>query len=108
DRLLVTLDARRSQLARLLDAELPGITWHPPQAGYLGWLDCTVLGDGAVPQQFFLDKARVALEPGPRFGAPGTGYVRLNFATSSTILGDAVIAMAGAVNGAGAPGNHAP
>jgi cystathionine beta-lyase len=108
DRLLATLDARRGQLAGLLDTELPGITWHPPQAGYLAWLDCTVLGDGAVPQRLFLDKARVALEPGPRFGAPGSGYVRLNFATSPTILGDAVIAMAGAVSGDVAAGNHSP
>jgi cystathionine beta-lyase len=92
--LLRTLDARRAQLAMLLDTALPTITWSPPHATYLAWLDCTALGDGDVPRNIFLDRGRVAMEPGPRFGTPGAGFVRLNFATSGQILSDAVDAMA--------------
>jgi cystathionine beta-lyase len=94
DCLLSTLEARRSQLGALLLAELPEIDWRPPAATYLAWLDCRFLGTGDRPRNLFLERGRVALEPGPRFGKPGAGYVRMNFATSSEILVSAVTAMA--------------
>jgi cystathionine beta-lyase len=94
--LLTTLDARRSQLADLLRTHLPAIRWTPPQATYLSWLDCSHLGPDDEPRDLFLDKARVALEPGTRFGAAGAGHVRLNFATSPEILTEAVTRMAAA------------
>jgi cysteine-S-conjugate beta-lyase len=37
-----------------------------------------------------LDRGRVALEPGPRFGTPGNGFVRLNFGTSEAVLAMAI------------------
>jgi cysteine-S-conjugate beta-lyase len=96
DLLLRTLDARRTQLGMLLHTALPEITWSPPQATYLAWLDCTALGEADVPRDVFLDEGRVALEPGLRFGKSGGGFVRLNFATSGAILAAAVDAMANA------------
>lgn len=97
DRLLVTLDRRRAQLTDLLATRLPPIAWTPPQATYLAWLDCRSLGDADVAQRRFLERGRVALEPGPRFGNPGNGFARLNFATSSDVLADAVERMASAL-----------
>lgn len=97
DQLLATLDARRTQLGALLTERLPTLGWQPPQATYLAWLDATALGAGNVPRDLFLERARVALEPGPRFGAPGSGHLRLNFATSPQILDQAVTAMASAL-----------
>ena len=44
-----------------------------------------------------LDRGRVALEPGPRYGAIGSGYARLNFATSEAILDEALARMATAL-----------
>ena len=87
---------RRTQLGILLHTALPEITWSPPQATYLPWLDCTALGGADVPHDVFLDEGRVALEPGLRFGKSGGGFVRLNFATSGAILAAAVDAMANA------------
>ncbi|HEY6593254.1 MAG TPA: aminotransferase class I/II-fold pyridoxal phosphate-dependent enzyme [Asanoa sp.] len=92
-RLLATLDDRRALLDGWLRDRLPTLSWHPPEATYLGWLDCSALGPGDVPRDHFLDKARVALEPGPRFGAPGDGFVRLNYATSAEILDEATARM---------------
>lgn len=97
EHLLLTLDARRAQLGTLLASRLPGVRWHPPEATYLAWLDCTEFGAGDEPQRRFLTQARVALEPGTHFGALGSGHVRLNFATSPQILDRAVTALAGAV-----------
>ncbi|GID94703.1 MalY/PatB family protein [Amorphoplanes digitatis] len=90
------LDERRAQLGRLLSTRLPGVRWRAPEATYLAWLDCRALGRDDEPQELFLAKGRVAVEPGTRFGAAGAGYVRLNFATSSGILDEATARMAGA------------
>ena len=73
------------------------ITWQPPEATYLAWLDCTALGKGDAPRELFLEKGLVGLEPGLRFGREGGGHVRLNFATSADILDQAVARMAAAV-----------
>jgi cysteine-S-conjugate beta-lyase len=97
DDLLITLDQRRAQLGALLAARLPMISWHPPEATFLAWLDCSAIGPDDTARALFLDRGRVALEPGLRFGAVGSGHTRLNFATSETILDEAVTRMARAL-----------
>ncbi|HEY2522556.1 MAG TPA: aminotransferase class I/II-fold pyridoxal phosphate-dependent enzyme [Streptosporangiaceae bacterium] len=94
EQLLVTLDQRRAQLAGLLGERLPTVTWHPPEATFLAWLDCSAIGPDDTARTLFLDRGRVALEPGLRYGAIGSGYTRLNFATSEPVLDDAVARMA--------------
>jgi cystathionine beta-lyase len=71
------------------------VTWHPPEATFLAWLNCSALGPDNQARERFLDHGRVALEPGLRFGAAGGGYARLNFATSTDILDQATARMAG-------------
>ena len=97
DDLLVTLDQRRTQLGGLLAAHLPQLTWHPPQATFLAWLDCTAVGPDDTARERFLEQGRVALEPGLRYGAAGAGHARLNFATSPAILDEAINRMATAL-----------
>lgn len=97
DRLLVTLDHRRTLLAELLRDRLPAVSWHPAEATCLGWLDCAAIGPDDEPRRRFLEEGRVALEPGLRFGAPGAGHVRLNFGTSAEVLNLATAGMAAAV-----------
>lgn len=87
------LGAMRNRLALRLGEEVPQIRFAPPAAGYLAWLDCRALEIGD-PAAFFLDRARVALSAGPDFAAPGAGFARLNFATSTEILGEIVDRMA--------------
>jgi cystathionine beta-lyase len=70
---------------------------HPPEGTYLAWLDCGALGLEPSPYEFFLQRARVALSDGPNFGSPGRGCVRINFATSRAILGEALERMAKAL-----------
>ncbi|MEU8821098.1 aminotransferase class I/II-fold pyridoxal phosphate-dependent enzyme [Actinoplanes sp. NPDC048796] len=95
--LRTTLDRRRTQLGDLLRAHLPALGWTPPEATYLAWIDASSLGRDAAARDRFLAKARVALEPGTKFGAAGSGHVRLNFATSPDILTEAVQRMAAAM-----------
>jgi cystathionine beta-lyase len=97
ERLLLGLDANRLLLGELLAEHLPAIRYSQPQGTYLAWLDCRALGLGSDPAAVFLERARVALSSGPRFGSGGDGHVRLNFATSPEILGEAVARMAAAI-----------
>ena len=97
DQLLATLDHRRALLSDLLRQRLPVLTWHPPEATYLAWLNCAALGPDNQARERFLDHGHVALEPGLRFGGAGSGYTRLNFATSTSILDQATAQMAATV-----------
>jgi cystathionine beta-lyase len=97
DALLCTLGRRHEQLGQLVAQRLPQVRWQHPEATFLAWLDCRGVGEGAQPQQRFLESGRVALYPGPDFGAPGSGWVRLNVATSGEILDEAVTRMAHAL-----------
>ncbi len=98
DALLAQLDENRSLLSRLLGDHLPGVRYVPPEASFLAWLDCRALGLGDDPAAAFLDRGRVALSPGPDFGAPGNGFARLNIGTSPDLISEAVRRMAAAVS----------
>jgi cystathionine beta-lyase len=95
------LDQNRTLLASLLDVELPAVRYRPPAATYLAWLDCRALPLLEEPAPFFVDRARVALGVGRDFGPEGAGHVRLNFATSTAVLTEAVQRMGAAVRALG-------
>ena len=90
------LDGNRRLLADLLKSHLPQVGYQVPEATYLAWLDCRPLGIDK-PADFFLRHAKVALSDGEAFGAPGSGHVRLNFATSRAILTEIVQRMGAAL-----------
>jgi cystathionine beta-lyase len=85
-------------LSDLLREHLPMVRYEPPEATYLAWIDCSELAVDGEPAKAFLERGRVALEPGKKFGTGGTSYVRLNFGTSSAILKQIVSRMAGALS----------
>jgi len=69
----------------------PKIRPLPVEATYLIWLDCREMGlDDEALQRFFIDKARLALNAGISFGEAGSGFMRLNIATSRSNLEEAM------------------
>lgn len=67
--------------------KIPGIKAIRPEGTYLLWLDCTGLSqDSERINQFFLHKAKVALDDGRWFGDGGEGFMRLNFACPRSLL----------------------
>lgn len=95
--LLLYLEANRDYLCAYADAYLPGIRICPPEGTFLAWLDCREAGLPADPYTFFLERARVALNPGPSFGAGGEGFVRLNFGCPRAVLTEALERMRAAL-----------
>jgi cystathionine beta-lyase len=96
------LIANRDFLVEFVQKELPGIRITRPDATYLAWLDCTELvSSGQIkgsPFDFFLKKAKVALNDGVPFGTGGEGFVRLNFGCSRATLEEALQRMKTALN----------
>ena len=90
DEALIALDRNRMMIRDLLTAKLPSVRYHIPQATYLAWLDLEALSLGENPSERLLEKGKVAFNSGQSFGAQCSQYVRLNFATSPTILTDAI------------------
>ena len=81
--LLAYLQVTRDTVMDYANQHLPNITVVPAQGTYLLWLDCRQLGlDDQLLQQFFLEKAKLALSPGAMFGKGGSGFMRMNIGTS--------------------------
>ncbi len=91
--LLVYLEGNRDFLVDFVRNNLPGVQMGVPQATYLAWLDCRQSGIEQNPYQFFLEKARVALNDGETFGRGGKGFVRLNFGCPRSLLEEALVRM---------------
>jgi cystathionine beta-lyase len=94
--LLHYLAANRDTLVDFVQKRLPGVRTTVPQATYLAWLDCREAVAGS-PHQFFLEKARVALNDGATFGPGGEGFVRLNFGCPRSRLLEALEKMEAAL-----------
>jgi len=90
------LRRNRDHLAARLAAEFPGIRMAPPEATYLAWLDCSGLGLDVPAQRFLLEEARVALNCGTEYGAPGH-WTRLNFGCPQATLDAALDRMKAAI-----------
>jgi len=66
---------------------LPGVTCHSPQATPFLFPNIASLGKTSEETAAFLEKeAKVVVMPGSAFGPNGEGYLRINFATSRTVL----------------------
>lgn len=98
DELLRYLEANRDFVVEYVRTRLPGVAMAPPEATYLGWLDCRAAGPAARdPFTFFLDEAKVALNDGTLFGPGGEGFVRLNYGCPRSILTEALDRMRAAL-----------
>jgi cystathionine beta-lyase len=99
DDVLAVLDHNRRLLSDLLAEHLPRVGYDEPQAGYLAWLDLRALDLGDDPSEAIVERGKVALSPGPRFGPQGAGFARLNIGTSPELVEQAVERIAEAVRG---------
>ena len=89
--LLVHLSGNSAFLEEAVRTRLSPLRLVRPEATYLAWIDCRGLGlDEAGSERFFSREAKVGLNRGGMFGAPGVGWMRLNFGTSRALVEEAV------------------
>jgi len=97
DSMLASLCDMRDRLADRMRLELPDARLYVSEATYMAWIDFAALRLGMPAGQFFLEKAGVAASPGESFDASCADFVRLNFATSPSILDEILTRMVRAV-----------
>lgn len=81
-----------------ISKNIPEIRYSKPEGTYLLWLDCTALNlsqDELV--DFFVNKAKLALNNGETFGEEGIGYMRMNLACPKSVVKQALIQLKEAV-----------
>ena len=93
----------RRQLLRYLEGNVrlvedfcatsfPKIRPMRPQASFLMWLDCRAMGlKQEALVDFFVNKARLALNDGVIFGLEGEGFMRLNIGEPRSVLYEALL-----------------
>lgn len=100
DQLLAYVKANYDFLVSFLREKLPAVTVAPLEGTYLAWLDMRGLGfpDEEVTARL-LDRARVWLDDGRKFGVEGAGYRRVNLACPRSVLEEALARMVKALKG---------
>ncbi|KIL43641.1 MalY/PatB family protein [Jeotgalibacillus campisalis] len=79
------------KLVREAVQEIQGVTLMEPDSTYLLWLDFRKTGKSDEDvQEALLKKAKLALEPGEKYGEGGEGHVRMNIACSRDLVKEGI------------------
>jgi cystathionine beta-lyase len=90
DALLEYLEGNFDLAEHFFGDHLPALKFYRPEGTYLALLDARALG--LEPQalfKFFLEKARVHLDEGTKFGEALSGFLRMNMASPRPLLKEA-------------------
>lgn len=87
DELLRYLEGNRQWVSGFIAEHLPELTLIQPEGTCLLWLDCRKLelADEAL-RAFFIEQARVGMNPGSMFGVGGSGFMRMNIGAPRAVL----------------------
>ena len=109
------LNDNHDYAASFIRANMPLVSYTKAQGTYLAWLDVTKVierigarelaaqtGKGVTPEvlvsRFFIQNAKVQINPGSNYGRAGAGHMRMNLATSRQTLELALANMTTALN----------
>lgn len=82
-----------------ISENIPKIKFSKVEATYLLWLDCRALNmTQSELIDFFVNKAKLALNDGSTFGEEGVGFMRMNFGMPKSELEKALMQLKNAVN----------
>ena len=99
DELRAYLAETHRLLPELLAEHAPGVAVAPARATFLAWLDFRETGLSDNPAAAVLERGRLALYEGTRFGEAGRGFARLNVGTSHALVEEAVKRIGQALRG---------
>ncbi len=87
DQLIPYLEGNVKFIDSFLRENMPKIKLMKPDATFLAWLDCSELGmDADELADFFINKAKVAVNRGDSFGKEGAIFERINFGCPRSTL----------------------
>lgn len=87
EQLLDYLQGNVELATTFINEEIPELTAIQPEGTYLLWIDCRKLGlsDDEL-KDALLNKGKLALEPGKKYGKDGEGFVRMNIGCPRSTL----------------------
>ncbi len=118
NQLVTYIDGTHAFAAQFIKSQIPAIKWVKPEGTYLAWLDVTEVADRisaraqaeaatraegrlvtpeTVLERFFVKHAKVHLNQGASYGLGGANHMRMNLATSRTLVERALTNMAEAL-----------
>lgn len=99
NQLMAYVDKTRQLVTELFEQQMPKIKVIASQGTYLLWLDCREMGltDDEL-SSFFVNKAKVGMNPGISFGASGSGFMRMNIAAPRKVIMNACYSIEQALN----------
>lgn len=91
EELMATLSSHMDYAIKEITLAVPGVKINKPQGTYLLWIDYreTGLSEEKV-MDLLLNKGKLALDPGSKYGEAGIGFLRMNVACPRSILEDGV------------------
>ncbi|MBD95361.1 MAG: cystathionine beta-lyase [Acidobacteria bacterium] len=111
DQLLDYIDGTQDLVESFVGARVPHVQVVKPEGTFLSWLDVSeaidrvdsgdVAENGETPEQRFqrylLEQAHIHIIPGSSYGTSGSGYMRMNIATSRQLVERALSNLASAM-----------
>lgn len=99
NQLIDYLQCNLNFLMEYLCKNIPQIKVIKPGGSFLVWLDCRELFEDFVElDNFFINKAKLALDSGHWFGSTGRGFMRINIACPRCLLKKALESIKNAAN----------
>ncbi|MBM7562792.1 MalY/PatB family protein [Fusibacter tunisiensis] len=98
DEITVLLQEKRDYVVDYIRTNIPEINIVKPEGTYIAWLDMRFLNmSDAELEAFLVNEAKIGVKYGHTFGKGGSGFIRINFASSKTLLEEALERLADAV-----------
>jgi cystathionine beta-lyase len=119
DQLVPYIDANHEFVAAYVKEKIPLVKYAKAQATYLAWLDVSAVAErigaaeaaaaasrtsktpvtpGMVVERWFVEHAKVHMNPGAEYGTGGEGHMRMNLGTSRKLVALALESMARALS----------
>ena len=114
DQLLPYIDENHNFAEAYIKEKLPLVKYKKAQGTYLAWLDVSAVGeaidaeknasdkgmksDTHYLEQWFVDNAKIQLNPGVGYGAGGNGHMRMNLGTPRPLIKKAIDNLADALS----------
>lgn len=87
EQLIDYIGENKNYTMEFLKKHLPEIKCVKPEGTYLLWFDCRALSiDDNQLHELFIQKGKLALEPGIKYGPGGEGFMRMNIACPREVL----------------------
>ncbi len=118
DQLLPYIDGNHEFVAAYVKEKMPLVKYNKAQGTYLAWLDVSAVAErigarevatnasrtsktpvtpGMVVERWFVEHAKVHMNPGSEYGTGGEGHMRMNLGTSRKLIALALENMATAL-----------